>query len=258
MKINELKYKVLESSYKSQLPHIGSALSCADILYCLYYKNILKYLDFKNPNRDRFILSKGHAATILYCILDDLINNTNINLNTIATPNNCLEEHPSLNSILGIEASTGALGHGIGIAVGLALSAKIRKQSFNTYVLLGDGECNEGSVWESVNFASSHNLNNLKIIIDNNNWQGTGRSLDISTNNLKNQFEAFGCEVIEIAGHIHYEIISALKKETFKPLCIIAKTIKGKDISFMEDDNNWHYKIPNEDDIKKAKEELGL
>ena len=255
-----LRLNAIEMSHNAKAAHLASSLSCIDILTVLYEK-ILK-INPKRPNeqhRDRFILSKGHAATSLYAILAYRGFFKKNYLKTYGKKGSLLEEHPTP-KLNGVEAATGSLGHGLSVGCGIALSAKISSKKFKTVVLMGDGECNEGAVWEAALFASSKKLNNLYAIVDFNNWQGIGRTKDIlQLHPFKKKWESFGWKVIEINGHDHKKIEKVFKnKKTNKPILIIAKTIKGRGVSFMEDDNNWHYRIPTIEEVKKAKIELGV
>ena len=258
---NKLRLRIIEMSHKAKAPHLASSLSCIDIITSIYTSILnIKVDEPKWDQRDRFILSKGHAATALYVVLAEIgILNEN-NLLSYTEKGSLLEEHPNP-KLVGIEAATGSLGHGLSIGCGIALSTKIKKEDFKTYVLLSDGECNEGSLWEAALFASAQKLNNLYAIVDYNKWQATGRSNDVlSIGSLVKKFEAFNWNVTEINGHNHNEIIDSLKKNynNQKPNIVIANTIKGKGISFMEDDNNWHYRIPTKDEVELSKKELGL
>lgn len=259
---NKIRGKIVEMSHQSRSPHLGSALSCVDILVTLYWKILnINPSDFNDPTRDRFILSKGHAAQAIYTTLA-YRGFFPINLlNSYVQNGSHLAEHPAAFCVPGIEAATGSLGHGLPIGVGMALSTKIKGNNFRVFVLMGDGECNEGSVWEAAMFASSKKLNNLFLIIDYNKWQATGRSQEImSLEPLKKKWEAFGWDSYEVDGNDLNSLISIFEKTNHndKPTAIIAHTIKGKGISFMEDDNDWHYRIPTEEELKKAKIELKL
>lgn len=249
-----IRKNCLEQSSIKSTAHLGSCLSIVDILSVIYL-GFLKLKPWKD--RDIFILSKGHAALALYSTLLFKKILTKKNLNSFAYPNSIFEEHPNL-SIKGVEASTGSLGHGLPIGCGYAYSfARLNKQKRKVIVLLSDGECNEGSVWEAAMFASAKTLNNLTVIVDYNKWQATDRSdqvLDLKS--LKNKWEAFNWDVIEIDGHNFTELELALKKKHNRPKAIIANTIKGKGVSFMEDDNNWHYKSPNKEELNLALEEV--
>lgn len=260
---NKLRIRVMQMSYNAKAPHLGSSLSCIDILAVIYW-NFLK-LDIQNQKseeRDRFVLSKGHAAAALYATLAFKgIISLNA-LNDYVKDGMPYAEHPSPHNIPGVEAATGSLGHGLSIACGIALAAKTKDQDYTTIVVISDGECNEGSTWEAALFATANKLDNLITFIDYNKWQATGRSNDIlALAPLKQKWEAFGWETYEIDGHNHHEIITVmenLQEDNEKPKMIIANTIKGKGISFMEDNNNWHYRIPTEEEIILAKKELQI
>ena len=257
---NCYRLKLLEISNRNKIAHLGSCLSCIDILTVLY-KKILN-IDPNNPfddNRDRLLLSKGHAANSLYVILAESGFFSKELLNTIGLKDG-LDEHPTYLKLPGIESSSGSLGHGLSIGSGISLAGKIMKSKSRTIVLMSDGECNEGSVWEAAMFSAKHKLNNLTAIIDFNKWQATGRSCDVmELQPLKDKWSSFGWEAVEIDGHDFEQLINVLSFESVnKPLVIIANTVKGKGISFMEDDNNWHYRIPTIDEINKAKKELEL
>ncbi len=256
----ELRVQVLELSHQAKAAHLASALSCIDILAVLY-ESILAF-DPGNPNwpdRDRFILSKGHAAAALYAVLARQGVLDSSQLATYGKANSLLEEHPSP-SLPGVEAATGSLGHGLPIANGIALASRIQKKSFRVFALLSDGECNEGSVWEAAMFAARHKLSNLCAIVDFNKWQATGRSQEVlALDPLADKWRAFGWAVEEVDGHDHRQLESKLlAKPGQLPRMFIAHTVKGKGISFMEDDNNWHYRVPTREEINIARVELGL
>ncbi|MBT6200980.1 MAG: transketolase [Bacteroidetes Order II. Incertae sedis bacterium] len=256
----ELRVQVLELSHQAKAAHLASALSCIDILAVLY-ESILAF-DPGNPNwpdRDRFILSKGHAAAALYAVLARQGVLDSSQLATYGKANSLLEEHPSP-SLPGVEAATGSLGHGLPIANGIALASRIQKKSFRVFALLSDGECNEGSVWEAAMFAARHKLSNLCAIVDFNKWQATGRSQEVlALDPLADKWRAFGWAVEEVDGHDHRQLESKLLgKPGQLPRMFIAHTVKGKGISFMEDDNNWHYRVPTREEINIARVELGL
>ena len=255
-----LRFEIIKMSHNAKAAHLASSLSCIDIVITLYDK-VLKIFPTnpKNPNRDRFILSKGHAATSLYVTLAYKGYFKKEYLKTYTKKGSRLEEHPNP-SIKGVEAATGSLGHGLPIGTGISLSAKINKKKYKTIVLVGDGECNEGTVWEAAMFASSKKLENLYVIIDRNGWQGIGKTKEIlNLNSLYERWKSFGWNCYKIDGHNHKQIENIFnKKRNGKPTAIIANTIKGKGISFMEDDNNWHYRIPNKEEVNKCKKELGI
>jgi transketolase len=259
---NNLRFLLIKISNKAKTPHLASSLSCIDIVATLYH-SVLKInkKNFKSSERNRFILSKGHAATSLYVALKYKNIITKKELNSYSKQGSLLEEHPSP-KMPGVEAATGSLGHGLSIACGIALSSKITNKNFMTYVLMSDGECNEGSVWEAALFASAKRLNNLCAFIDYNKWQATGKTKDIlNLGSLTKKFKQFGWNVIEIDGHNHDLIFKACQraiKEKHKPTMVIANTTKGKGVSFMEDDNNWHYKIPSDEEVKMSQKELDI
>lgn len=259
----QIRGELVRLSHEAETPHLGSSLSCTDILVAAYW-GVLNIDPTKcdDPARDRFILSKGHAATTLYATLayrgfvpKDL-------LNTYAKAGSVLAEHPGVGCIPGVEAATGSLGHGLPIGVGLALAARIQKQPHRVYVVMSDGECNEGSVWEAAMLAPAKEISNLCAVVDYNKWQATGRSNEVmSLASLADKFKAFGWETMEVDGHDLNALVAAMRRvptQTKKPLAIVAHTVKGKGVSFMEDDNNWHYRVPNADEVKKARVELGL
>jgi len=260
--LNLLRYQLAKMSYMGKAPHLGSSLSCLDLIYELY-KSFLNIdpKDPNNPKRDRFILSKGHAISAQYVVLANLGFFDDKLLESYNKDGSSLPEHPSPKCIAGVECATGSLGHGLSIGAGLALSSKIKQEDFKVVVLLSDGELNEGSVWEAGLFASKHKLGNLTAIIDFNKWQATGRSKEVmQLDPLKDKWKSFGWDTYEIYGHDHIEITETFEKIKLneKPSMVIANTIKGKGISFMEDDNNWHYRIPSIEDMGKIKEELKI
>jgi len=256
-----VRQQVLEMIAGAGKGHIGGAFSCVEILVALYYGGIL-HLDPKIPSwseRDRFILSKGHACPSLYAILADLGFFSVSELATFSHEGSRLEGHPN-RGIPGIEVDTGSLGHGLGIGAGLALSAKINKRDWMTIALLSDGECHEGSVWEAAMFAAHHELHNLVAIVDRN-WQCV---LDFTENcdrlePFADKWRAFGWEVREVDGHSFGELLHALgdiRLRKTEPLIIIANTIKGKGVSFMEGKIEWHHRVPAGEQLKIARQEL--
>ena len=262
-KANEIRNRVFEMCLSSG-GHIASSFSCTEILVTLYHSGILK-VDPNDPawdQRDRFILSKGHGETVLYAVLADMGFLPQTWLDSHYRKGSCtLGGHPD-KSIPGVEITTGALGHGLGIACGLSLAAKMDKKSHFTVVLMGDGECTEGSVWEAAMFASKHGLSNLIVIVDRN----CIGSIDFTENytNLEpfaEKWAAFGWDVRTCDGHDFSDLIRTLQfareDSNKKPHLIIARTIKGKGISFIEDNPVWHTRaISGEDEIRQAREEL--
>ena len=258
-----IRGELVKISNNAHTPHLGSSLSCVDILVAAYW-GVLNINPNKptDTNRDRFIFSKGHAATALYLVLNMRGFFSDNILKTYAKSGGVLPEHPIYKSVPGIETTSGSLGHGLPMGLGIALAARIQKKDYRVYVLLSDGECNEGSIWEAAMLAPAQKLDNLVVIIDFNRWQATGRSEEItSISSLKDKFSAFGWNSIDVDGHDVNALIDLLKNVpdgTGKPVAVIAHTVKGKGISFMEDDNNWHYRIPNKEEVKLALIELGL
>ena len=258
----DLRRKIIKTSSYAKIPHLGSCLSCIDLLVYLYWCEIK--INPKSPteiDRDRFLMSKGHGAPALFQVLAEKGFFPIQELEKFGMPGSVFHEHPPKPGyIKGVEAATGSLGHGFSMALGMSIAAKIQKKSYKSYALLSDGECNEGSVWEAAMLAASLEIDNLIGIIDYNKWQATGRSNEImALEPLKSKWLAFGWHCEEIDGHDFHEIHSAItsaKNIKGKPSMIIAHTIKGKGVSFMEDDNNWHYRTPNDEELKKALIEL--
>lgn len=258
----QFRARVVEMSHAAKAAHLASSLSCIDLVAVLYHSVLRLDLDnSKWKDRDRFILSKGHAATALYVALAYKGFLTEDDLKTYGKAGSLLEEHPSP-KLLGVEAATGSLGHGLPVGCGMALAGRIKGKSYRSFVLMSDGECNEGSVWEAALFATANRLGNLCAMVDFNKWQATGRSQEVlALDPLADKFRSFGWQVHEINGHDHQQILNALQSCTVdqgKPTMIVAHTVKGKGISFMEDDNNWHYRVPSEEEVQLAKAELGV
>ena len=257
-----IRERTVITSFEAKIPHLGSCLSCVDILVYLYFLELsINPEQFEDIDRDRFLLSKGHAAPVLFQVLAEKGFFSLNELKEFGENGSFLHEHPPKPGIIkGIEAATGSLGHGFPMGIGMAISAKIQKKDFNIYALLSDGECNEGSIWEGALLAPKLKLDNFIGIIDYNKWQATGRSKEIfALEPFKKKWEAFGWHTEEINGHNFEELSIAFKNarsEIRRPSAIIAHTIKGKGISFMEDDNNWHYRTPNEEEFKAALKEL--
>lgn len=258
-----LRQRIIETSHNAHVPHLGSCLSCVDILTALYF-SVLR-IDTNKPrdeNRDRFILSKGHGAPALFQVLAMRGFYPENRLETYGQDGSVFAEHPPApRELPGIEAATGSLGHGLPLGLGMAMAGRMHKQDYNVYVLLGDGECNEGTIWEAAMFASAKKVNNLCVIIDFNKWQATDRSREVmALDPFVDKWRAFGWHAVEIDGH-HIETLldtfsQFASRKNNGPTAIIAHTVKGRGVSFMEDNNNWHYRIPSAEDLINAKAEL--
>ena len=256
----KIRLDVLNMTHKAHASHIGSAFSIADILAVLYSK-ILKF-NPKNPKwekRDRVVLSKGHACTALYATLAEVGFYDKELLDLYEADGSTFSGHISHKGVPGVEFSTGSLGHGICVATGLALAGKLDNKDYRVYAIVGDGEINEGSFWETVMFANQYNLSNFIVIIDRNHMQAMGDVSDVlETGDLAEKISCFGWNVQTIDGHDYDEIESALLKkyDNNKPICIVAKTIKGKGVSFFENNILWHYRDPQGEFYEKALKEL--
>ena len=239
--------------------HIGSILSITDILSVLY-GSVMNYKagEPKWSGRDRFILSKGHAGAGVYAVLAESGFMSVDKLKTHYQDGSDLSGHVSHKGVPGVELSTGSLGHGLPVAAGMALAAKINKDKHNIYVLMSDGECNEGSNWEAALFASHHKLDNLVVIIDRNKLQSIHSTEDtLGLEPFVDKWQTFGWSVVDVDGHDHEQLINACNsKEAGKPLCIVANTIKGKGVSFMENNVLWHYRSPQNEEYDAAMKEL--
>lgn len=258
---NEVRKGIVASVHSARAGHPGGSLSCADILTYLYFEEM--HVDPKNPHdedRDRFVLSKGHAAPALYSVLAEKGFFPKEDLLTLRKIGSYLQGHPDMKHVPGVDMSTGSLGQGISAAVGMAMAARLQKKDYRTYTILGDGEIQEGQVWEAAMFAGARKLDNLVVIVDNNGLQIDGNVADVcSPYPIDKKFEAFNFHVINIDGHDFGQIAAALEEaKTVKgmPTAIIAKTIKGKDVSFMENVAGWHGKATNEEEFKVAMEDL--
>ena len=263
-KARELRYEIVKMSYEvgsERKAHPGPALSITDLVVALFYQ-VMK-IDSKDPawkDRDRFILSKGHACLALYATLADLGYFPKSNLPTVRHIGSILQGHPDMRKTPGVDMTTGSLGHGLGAGVGMALGTKLDRIDCYIYVQLGDGELNEGIVWEAAECASKYALDNLIAIVDENGFQSCGSTKDIMPlKNIINKWEAFGWITQEIDGHNMKEILSSLywaRKKEKEPKVIIAHTIKGKGVSFMENDNSWHQKALTLEQMRIAEKEL--
>lgn len=257
-KSREIRLAILNTVYNCGKGHIGGAFSCVDILVALYCGKVMNYIA-SNPkweDRDRFILSKGHAAIALYAVLADVGYFDKSELDKM-NRGGMLGEHPDIN-IPGIEINSGSLGHGLGIGAGMAYAARLDNKKSRTFVLMGDGECYEGSVWEAAMFASHHNLSNLVAIVDRNGLCIHGPTEDINKlESLEDKFNAFGWAVFSVNGHEIEEIVRVLEPgKTNNPVMIIANTVKGKGVSFMENNASWHHGGLNEKQYEQAQADL--
>ncbi len=260
-KARGIRRHVVEMAFNGKTSHVGSALSCVDILTALYFKTMnIEPQDWKGSNCDRFILSKGHGVMAWFAALAERGFIPADMLTEYAKDGGRLGEHPEAGLIPGVMVTTGSLCHGLSVGIGMAMAKKLAKNSSKVFVLLSDGECNEGSVWEAAMFAAHKKLDNLVVIVDDNKMQAMGWSRQISgLDPLGKKWEAFGWAVEEIDGHDIGALIKTLEKNPFqkgKPNAIIANTVLGKGVSFMEDDVLWHYQIPSEEQVKQALKEL--
>lgn len=258
---NQLRKHIVTSLHAAKCGHPGGSLSAADIVTYLYNEEM--NIDPKNPkkeDRDRFILSKGHVAPALYGALAMRGYFPEEELLKLRKTGEMLQGHPDMKGTPGVDMSAGSLGQGVSVAVGMALSAKLSKEDYRVYTLLGDGEIEEGQVWEAAMFAGHRKLDNLVVIVDNNDLQIDGSVADVcSPYPIANKFEAFNFHVITIDGH-DFDAIDAAFKEARqtegKPTAIIAKTVKGKGVSFMENQVSWHGAAPNDEQYAVAMEDL--
>lgn len=261
----ELRKKILFTAHYNKQGHVGGSLSCADILTALFF-NQLK-MDPLNPkweDRDRFVLSKGHTALGLYATLALKGSIPEKELQTFDRYNSRLQAHPDMSRLDALDMSTGSLGQGLSTAVGMAIGAKILKKDFHVYCLIGDGESQEGQIWEAANIAEKYRLDNLIVLLDQNGLQQYGWKDKMSRKSPetkgKQKFESFGFETWEVNGHSLEQLVDALTEAKTRlnghPKAIIAKTIKGKGVSFMENNYVWHSKAPNDEEYERALIEL--
>lgn len=263
LEINACKVRmgIVEGTFRAKSGHPGGSLSIADVLTYLYFKEM--NIDPKNPtmeDRDRIVLSKGHSAPALYSAMALRGFFPVEELKTLRKSDSRLQGHPSMRMLPGIDMSTGSLGQGISVAVGMALGAKINKKDYRIFTVLGDGEIQEGQVWEATMFAAGKKLDNLTAFLDNNNLQIDGTVEEVnSPYPIKDKFEAFNWHVIEIEGHDFDQIEKAVEEAKTikeKPTLILCSTVKGKGVSFMENEGSWHGKAPNEEQYNQAMTEL--
>lgn len=260
-RIAQLRKDIFLTGYSAGVAHLASAFSLAEIMYALYCKNMLRF-NAEDPSwdgRDKLILSKGHGSLALYaglCMAGFFDKET---LLSFCKPGSALGGEPCIPDIPGVEASTGSLGHGLSIGVGMALAAKIDNSDSKTFVILGDGECQEGSVWEAVMSAASFNLDKLTVILDNNRLQKMGTVSDImKIDSWCSRWESFGWTATEIDGHNLDEICDCLAETSAGPRVIIAHTVKGKGVSLMENNAGWHWRLPSKRELKVFTAELGI
>ena len=257
-----IRMRTIETSANARIPHLGSCLSCIELLTALYWQELrIDPQAPENPDRDRFVLSKGHGAPVLFQVLGERGFFEIERLAEFGQPGSVFHEHPPKPGYIpGVEAATGSLGHGLPMALGMAIAQRIQGSVSRTYALLSDGECNEGSIWEAAMFAGGQKVDQLTAIVDYNKWQATGRSQEVmALEPLGAKWEAFGWHAQEIDGHDLEAIkrgLAEARAERNKPSVIVAHTIKGKGVSFMEDDNNWHYRTPNPNELAAALAEL--
>lgn len=261
-KCKEIRKQVFIQAYHGGGAHMGAAFSVADILGTLYFGDVLRYQpDYPEwEDRDKVILSKGHAGVALYAALALAGYFDKEHLKTYCQMGSNFGGHPKIHDIPGIEASTGALGHGLSFAIGIAYANKVDYRSSHVYTILGDGECQEGSIWEGALSAPTLELDNLTVIVDHNKLQAMDSMENIvRMKPFADKWKAFGWNVVEIDGHNHAEIRDALLiRESGVPTLVIANTIKGKGVSFMENVPIWHFRMPNEEERPILMRELGL
>lgn len=262
----EIRRNVIKTVFHAHAGHIGGPLSATDVLTALYFE--VMNVNPQDPDweeRDRFVLSKGHSAIALYCTLAERGYFSKDELQTFDEINSRLQAHPDMTLLPGLDMSTGSLGQGISSSVGIALGAKMKNSAFHTYCMIGDGESQEGQVWEAADIASKYELDNLTVLLDNNQLQqygwasANGRVRQMPVHFPETRWQAFGFHVIQIDGHDMEQIVEACqeaKKIKGKPSIIIAQTIKGKGVSFMEGDYLWHSRVPTDQELAVAMEEL--
>ncbi len=262
-KANKLRIDILTMISKAQSGHPGGSLSVIDILTALYYEEM--NIDPTNPKmegRDRFILSKGHAAPALYAVLADKGYISKDTLGTLRQFGSKLQGHPDMKKVPGVEISTGSLGQGLSVANGMALAGKLKKEDFRVFIAMGDGELQEGQVWEAAMTSAHYKLDNLTAFVDYNNLQIDGNVNEVmEVASVEDKFKAFGWNVLTIDGHNFEEIFDAIAKAKAhkgQPTMIVANTVKGKGVDFMENVGGWHGVAPSEEELEKAIAQLEL
>jgi transketolase len=261
-KATEIRATCVQMAYDGKVGHLGSALSCVEGIMALYYHWLKSSPSTcSHQDRDRFILSKGHACAALYAVLADLDFVPKESLIHYARPGGLLQDHPCKHALNLLECSSGSLGHGLGIASGMLYGLRLMGSKARVAVLMSDGECNEGSVWEAAMFATAQHLEKLVVLVDENGLQAVGRSSEIMGHtSLAEKFTAFGWGAENVNGNEVGEVINALDHLPLRlgrPSAIILKTVKGAGVSFMEDQALWHYRVPSEEDLERALSELG-
>lgn len=253
---SSIRKNILKMMNKSKSSHIGSCLSIVDILTTLYFEVLnIDHSDPKKKDRDIFILSKAHASAALYSTLAERGFFERKRLDEYYIDGGSLPGHLDRTIVPGVEISGGSLGHGLSVGLGMAIAKLNDKNAGHVYVLVGDGELNEGSVWEALMFAGSQNINNITMIVDYNKLQGLERDVH-KLSNLRERFDSFGWQSLEIDGHNFNDINTSCAIKSEKPKAIIANTVKGKGVSYMEDSMHWHYKSPDNHELDIALEEL--
>lgn len=261
-KAREIRIDIVKMTGKAGSGHPGGSLSAADIVAALYFGDVLRVRPGEPdwPNRDRFVLSKGHAAPVLYAALARKGFFPVEWLDTLRQLGSPLQGHPDCKQVPGVEVSTGSLGQGLSMAVGMALAGKLGRKDYKVWVLLGDGECQEGQVWEAAMAASHYKLDNLIAIVDHNGLQIDGKTEDVmSVDPLGDKFKAFGWQVLSVDGHnipSLMEVFGQAMGVKDKPTVIVAETVKGKGVSFMENQKDWHGKAPDAAQLEQALKEL--
>lgn len=264
-KSSEARSSIIKTVHHAKAGHIGGPMSATDLLVSLYFNEM--NISPENPedvNRDRFVLSKGHSAIALYSVLALKGYFPVDELKTFDSIDSRLQAHPDMKALPGLDMSTGSLGQGISAAVGMALGAKLQNKDFRTYCILGDGESQEGQVWEAADMAVKYNLDNLVVILDYNKlqqfgWAGENGKQEVPILEPEKRWDAFGWHVISIDGHNFQEISDAFAEArtiTGKPTLIIANTVKGKGVSFMENEYSWHSRVPTDEELIRAIEEI--
>lgn len=259
----ELRKQIFLTGYSGGMAHLASCFSAVEIIYTLYLKGIMRYdpKDPDMPDRDRFVLSKGHAGLALYSVLCKAGYLSEEELNTYLKPYCHIGGEPNMRDLKGIEASTGSLGHGLSAAIGMAMAQKMDKNGAKTYVMIGDGESQEGTIWEAAMSAAAFSLNNLVAILDCNRLQKTNQVEEtLGYVHWVEKWNAFGWNVIEADGHNIDELEKAFKNipDNGKPTIVICHTIKGKGVSIMENNPIWHFKLPNKKELKFFMAELNI